>query len=93
MKIKNAIVAGTGKSGISAANLLTKHEVNVVLFDENEERDVQQVKEKLHNPELVDIELGKLSDKAYSEPLRGRMARLPQLHWLERSQRRTMTAL
>ena len=67
MEIKNAIVAGTGKSGISAANLLTKHEVNVVLFDENEKRDVQQVKEKLHNPELVDIELGKLSDKAYSE--------------------------
>ena len=67
MEIKNAIIAGTGKSGISAANLLTKHEVNVVLFDENEKRDVQQVKEKLHNPELVDIELGKLSEKAYSE--------------------------
>lgn len=67
MEIKNAIVAGTGKSGISAANLLTKHEVNVVLFDENEKRDVKQVKEKLHNPKLVKIELGKLSDKAYSE--------------------------
>ena len=38
MEFKNVLVAGTGKSGISAAKLLLKHGVNVYLFDENENR-------------------------------------------------------
>ena len=39
MNFKNALVAGTGKSGISAAKLLIAHGVKVTLFDENEKRD------------------------------------------------------
>lgn len=38
MNFKNALVAGTGKSGISAAKLLIAHGVKVTLFDENEKK-------------------------------------------------------
>ncbi len=63
MEIKTAIVAGTGKSGISAARLLTKHGVMVYLFDENENRDKITIMEKLDNSSLVTIILGKISEE------------------------------
>ena len=37
MEINTAIVAGTGKSGISATKLLVNHGVKVYLFDENKD--------------------------------------------------------
>ena len=40
MEINTAIVAGTGKSGISATKLLVNHGVKVYLFDENKDRDI-----------------------------------------------------
>ncbi len=43
MEFKNVLVAGTGKSGISAAKLLLKHGVNVYLFDENENRKKKRI--------------------------------------------------
>ena len=62
MNFKNALVAGTGKSGISAAKLLIAHGVKVTLFDENEKRDKNDLMEKLSQSELVTILLGKLTD-------------------------------
>ena len=63
MNFKNALVAGTGKSGISAAKLLIAHGVKVTLFDENEKRDKNDLMEKLSQSELVTILLGKLTDE------------------------------
>lgn len=64
MEINTAIVAGTGKSGISATNLLVKHGVKVYLFDENKERNVDDIMGKTGNSELVNVMLGELSDEA-----------------------------
>ena len=64
MEINTAIVAGTGKSGISATNLLVKHGVKVYLFDENKDRNVDDIMGKTGNAELVNVVLGELSDEA-----------------------------
>ena len=53
MEINTAIVAGTGKSGISATKLLVNHGVKVYLFDENKDRDIEAIKEKTGDSELV----------------------------------------
>ena len=52
MEINTAIVAGTGKSGISATKLLVNHGVKVYLFDENKDRDIEAIKEKTGDSEL-----------------------------------------
>lgn len=67
MNFKNALVAGTGKSGISAAKLLIAHGVKVTLFDENEKRDKNDLMEKLSRSELVTILLGKLTDEVLKQ--------------------------
>ena len=61
MEINTAIVAGTGKSGISATKLLVNHGVKVYLFDENKDRDIEAIKEK-----TGDSELGELGEDALS---------------------------
>lgn len=66
MEINTAIVAGTGKSGISATKLLVNHGVKVYLFDENKDRDIEAIKEKTGDSELVQIELGELGEDALS---------------------------
>ena len=66
MEINTAIVAGTGKSGISATKLLVNHGVKVYLFDENKDRDIEAIKEKTDDSELVQIELGELGEDALS---------------------------
>lgn len=66
MEINTAIVAGTGKSGISATKLLVNHGVKVYLFDENKDRDIEAIKEKTGDSELVQIELGGLGEDALS---------------------------
>lgn len=66
MEINTAIVAGTGKSGISATKLLVNHGVKVYLFDENKDRDIEAIKEKTGDSELVQIELGELGENALS---------------------------
>lgn len=67
MNFKNALVAGTGKSGISAAKLLIAHGVKVTLFDENEKRDKNDLMEKFSRSELVTILLGKLTDEVLKQ--------------------------
>lgn len=66
MEINTAIVAGTGKSGISATKLLVNHGVKVYLFDENKDRDIEAIKEKTGDSELVQIEPGELGEDALS---------------------------
>lgn len=66
MEINTAIVAGTGKSGISATKLLVNHGVKVYLFDENKDRDIEAIKEETGDSELVQIELGELGEDALS---------------------------
>ncbi len=66
MEINTAIVAGTGKSGISATKLLVNHGVKVYLFDENKDRDIDAIKENTGNSELVQVELGELGEDALS---------------------------
>ena len=66
MEINTAIVAGTGKIGISATKLLVNHGVKVYLFDENKDRDIEAIKEKTGDSELVQIELGELGEDALS---------------------------
>lgn len=66
MEINTAIVAGTGKSGISATKLLVNHGVKVYLFDENKDRDIEAIKEKTGDSELVQIELGELGEDVLS---------------------------
>ena len=66
MEINTAIVAGTGKSGISATKLLVNHGVKVYLFDENKDRDIEAIKEKTGDSELDQIELGELGEDALS---------------------------
>lgn len=66
MEINTAIVAGTGKSGISATKLLVNHGVKVYLFDENKDRDIEAIKEKTGDSELVQIGLGELGEDALS---------------------------
>ncbi len=64
MDIKNVIVAGTGKSGISAAKLLLKHGANVYLFDENETRNKDEIMAQTGNSPCCRLVLGKLTDEA-----------------------------
>lgn len=63
MDIKNVIVAGTGKSGISAAKLLLKHGANVYLFDENETRNKDEIMAQTGNSPCCRIVLGTLTDE------------------------------
>jgi UDP-N-acetylmuramoylalanine--D-glutamate ligase len=66
MEFSKAIVAGTGKSGISAARLLVKHGIEVFLFDENENRDREEILGKVDNSPLVTVAFGKLTEDIYS---------------------------
>lgn len=51
IKEKNFIVAGLGKSGIGAANLLEQCSAEYVLFDENKDADISRMKDNLINKE------------------------------------------
>ena len=58
---KKFLVVGTGISGIAAAELLVKKNLNVVLYDGNEELKEQEIREKSPLLEKVDIVLGTLT--------------------------------
>lgn len=60
---KTVLVVGTGISGIAATELLLKNGSRVILFDGNQELDVNTLKEK--NPVLTEVEiiLGELSQE------------------------------
>ncbi|MCM1258367.1 MAG: UDP-N-acetylmuramoyl-L-alanine--D-glutamate ligase [Roseburia sp.] len=52
---KRFLVAGTGKSGVAAAKLLKKQQINVTLYDGNKELDIRGFYEK--NPDLSEVEI------------------------------------
>ncbi len=55
LKGKKVLVVGTGKSGVAAAQLLIKKQVDVVLYDGNEDLDPGIFYK--NNPKLVDVPL------------------------------------
>ena len=63
---KTFLVAGAGKSGIGACNLLRKVNAEVIIYDENENLDVEALKERLDDPN-VSIAVGKLEESLLDE--------------------------
>lgn len=59
---KRVVVAGAGKSGISAARLLLEHGAEVIIFDQNDKLDKMEVLYKLSDYEKAGVVLGKLED-------------------------------
>lgn len=59
---KRVVVAGAGKSGISAARLLLEHGAEVIIFDQNDKLDKLEVLYKLSDYEKAGVVLGKLED-------------------------------
>lgn len=63
MEMKQVLVAGTGKSGISAAKLLIRHQIQVYLFDENTNRTPEDILKNFSDPGMVTVVLGKLTEE------------------------------
>lgn len=60
LESKNVLVVGTGKSGIAAANLLSRKGANTILFDQNKDLDVSEISKKINgNGKVV---LGELTE-------------------------------
>lgn len=60
---KKVLVAGAGKSGISAARLLLRNNAKVILFDENKDLDAEDVRNKITEDkenENLEVVLGAL---------------------------------
>lgn len=60
---KRVLVVGSGISGIAATELLKKKDIEVVLFDGNQNLDVEALKKKAPVFSDVEIILGELSEK------------------------------
>ncbi len=61
MSSQKVLVAGCGKSGISAAKLLLKMGGEVVLYDGNEKLDPEKIRENFEEDDKLTIVLGPLS--------------------------------
>lgn len=61
------LVVGTGISGISACDLLTKNGKSCVLFDSNDKLDKKTVEDKLETPGDVEIFFGELPEEIYKD--------------------------
>lgn len=62
-KDKKFLVFGTGISGIAAAGLLKKEQIEVVLYDGNEELDLAEVREKSAELQEIPIYTGALKEE------------------------------
>ena len=63
LKGKKILVVGAGKSGIAASKALVKVGAKVMLYDSNEQADVNELKKKLDDcEEEVQISLGKVTE-------------------------------
>ena len=60
-KNKKVLVAGSGKSGIAAADLLKKVGADIVIYDGNEKINKGDVLAKLQNADNVEVIIGELS--------------------------------
>ncbi len=65
---KKVLVAGGGKSGICAANLLVRNGEQVILFDENKDMEPDKLSDKLEAGSYnVEIHIGELTDDIIDE--------------------------
>lgn len=62
LKDKNILVAGSGKSGIGATDLLKKIGANVTIYDGNEKLVKEDILAKLEDSEHVKVVLGELTE-------------------------------
>ena len=63
---KKVLVAGAGKSGICAAELLARNGAKVILFDENDKLEADKVYENFelcNNKENIEVHIGALTDE------------------------------
>lgn len=60
---KSVIVAGAGKSGIGAAELLLKTGADVILYDSNADQSPDMIREKISDKPSLRIVLGELTDE------------------------------
>lgn len=67
LKDKNILVAGSGKSGISATDLLKKVGAKVTIYDGNDSLDKEAVLSKLENKKDVKVILGELSKEIIAD--------------------------
>ena len=66
-KTQKVLVAGSGKSGIGATNLLKKVGAEVIIYDGNDKLKEEDVLNKLENKEDVKVILGELEDSVINE--------------------------
>jgi UDP-N-acetylmuramoylalanine--D-glutamate ligase len=66
-KNKTVLVAGSGKSGIGAVDLLKKVEASVILYDGNEKLDKEEIRSRLKDGSDVEIILGELPDEVIAK--------------------------
>ncbi len=62
LKGKKVLVFGSGLSGIGAANLLVKVGAEPVIYDENKNRNTEDILKKVENPDQVSVVIGELSE-------------------------------
>lgn len=66
-KTQKVLVAGSGKSGIGATDLLKKVGAEVIIYDSNDKLKEEDVLNKLENKEDVKVILGELEDSVINE--------------------------
>ena len=66
-KTQKVLVAGSGKSGIGATDLLKKVGAEVTIYDGNDKLKEEDVLNKLENKEDVKVILGELEDSVINE--------------------------
>lgn len=66
-KTQKVLVAGSGKSGIGATDLLKKVGAEVIIYDGNDKLKEEDVLNKLENKEDVKVILGELEDSVINE--------------------------
>lgn len=67
---KKVLVAGCGKSGISASALLARNGEKVILFDENESIDKNKILahfDEISGKENIELHIGKLTDEVIAQ--------------------------
>ena len=66
-KTQKVLVAGSGKSGIGATDLLKKVGAEVIIYDGNDKLKEEDVLNKIENKEDVKVILGELEDSVINE--------------------------
>ena len=67
LKDKKVLVAGSGKSGIAATDLLKKVGATVTIYDGNEKLVKEDILSRLEDNSNVNVVLGDLSDEVIND--------------------------